>query len=99
MSRVRPHPLFDIWTADEAAECLEGLPNVVQDFLWNNIVPLQPSKYDQFGEPRYEEPVPGLNSLRKFWSKLPQEYQRQLNKAAERQERPWREFVEDINRD
>jgi len=82
MSRISPHPLFDIWTADEAAECLDGLPNSVQEYLWNHIVPLMPSLYLPDGEARYEEPVHGLNSLRKFWSRLPKEYQRQLNAAA-----------------
>lgn len=95
--RVKSHPLFDIWTADEAAECLPNLPNSVQDFLWNNIVPLQPSHYLPSGEVRYEEPVPGLNSLKKHWSKIPPEYQRQLNQAAERQEAPYREFIAGIN--
>jgi len=86
MSRVRPHALFDIWRADEAAECLEGLPPPVCTFLWEHIVPLQRQNTHDPDHPNFEEEPTYHSPLKQFWSRLPLEYQRQLNAAAERQD-------------
>ena len=73
--RISPDPLFALWRADKAAECLT-LPDAVYTFLWNEIVPLQPPMQDLECSPA---------PLKKHWNKLPEEYKRQLNAAARSQ--------------
>ena len=68
---IPPNPLFTIWRADEAAECLD-LPDSVYSKLWTVIVPLQ-------GEVTAND---GSWCLKKYWSKLTIREQIELNIAA-----------------
>ena len=68
---LRPNPLFTIWRADEAAECLD-LPDEVYKKLWREIVPLQ-------GEVIAND---GSWNLAKYWRRLTLKEQIALNIAA-----------------
>lgn len=84
--RVRPHPLFSVWRADEAAECLP-LNESTYRFLWNTIVPLQPKLREDREEPTYEYP------LRNYWSQVPPAIRRELNQAAAKHEAEYMTIV------
>jgi len=68
----KPNPLFEVWRADEVAECLEGVPQELYSRLWNDIVPLQ-------GEVIARD---GSWCLAKYWAKLTLKEQIALNIAA-----------------
>lgn len=74
---MKPDALFSFWTADTAAECLDGLPAETSAFLWNDIVPRMGAKVWR-EEPTYEKP------LAKYWRLIPLEHKRALNAAARR---------------
>ena len=67
----RPNPIFEIWRADEVAECME-IPDEIYAKLWNDIVPLQ-------GEVIAND---GSWCLAKYWGKLTLKEQIALNIAA-----------------
>jgi hypothetical protein len=81
--RIKPHSLFNVWSPDEAAECLPGIGNTdLYTKIWRDIVPL----YD--GQPRSEVPDDfGNRCLKKYWNKFTDEEKVRLNEAAEAQER------------
>ena len=85
--KIKPHPLFAIWRADEAAECLEGVSRETYRHLWNVIVPLQPKPREDREEPTYEYP------LRTYWSQVPHSMRRELNAAADKHEAEYRKVI------
>lgn len=86
MQATRPDALFTFWSADTVAECLDGVPAEISAFLWNEIVPLQPSRETPDGEPRWETPDGKSHNtnLAKHWKKIPLAYRRTLNEAADK---------------
>jgi hypothetical protein len=76
-------------TADTVAETMEGVSRETYKELWNNIVPLQTSDYDEHGEHKYETPGDTLssgNQLVNFWDRLSPEAQANLRDVAQREE-------------
>jgi hypothetical protein len=84
--KIKPHPLFAVWRADEAAECLT-VSEETYLHLWNKIVPLQPKPREEREEPTYEYP------LKTFWSQVPHAMRRELNQAADKHEAEYRGVV------
>ena len=76
---IKPNGLFTVWTADQVAECLDGVPMELYRKLWNEIVPLQDGP-----NPNIEDmgPEVGDDTLSAFWDKLTNEEQATLNRAA-----------------
>ena len=76
--RIKPHALFEVWSPDEVAECLDGIGDLYSK-IWNEIVPL----YD--GKSRSEVPDDfGSRCLKKYWSKFTDDEKLQLNACAQR---------------
>lgn len=73
---IKPDALFTFWSADEAAECLDGLPTETSSFLWREIVPRMGAKVFR-EEPTYEKP------LADYWRFIPTGHRRALNEAAQ----------------
>lgn len=79
-----PNDLFDVWSPDQVAECLDGVPTELYSKIWNEIVPL----YD--GQERSEVPDDfGKRCLKNYWDKFTEEEQNQLNAAAEAHDKEW----------
>lgn len=78
--RIKPHALFEVWSPDEVAECLDGIGNTsIYSKIWNEIVPL----YD--GKPRSEVNDDfDRRCLKKYWNKFTDEEKLLLNSCAER---------------
>jgi len=77
-----PHGLFDVWSPDQAAECLEGISTALYARIWNDIVPL----YED--QPRSEVPDDfGERCTAKYWAMFTAAERAELNAAAEREER------------
>ncbi len=74
----KPHNLFDVWSADEVAECWAGIGNTdLYCKLWNEIVP------EYANLPRSEVPDDfGRRCLAKWWHKFTEAEQIVLNNAA-----------------
>ena len=84
--KIKPHPLFAVWRADEVAECL-NVGDEAYQHLWNVIVPMQPKPREDREEPTYEYP------LRNYWSQVPHAMRKTLNKAAEEHEAEFRSAI------
>jgi hypothetical protein len=84
--KIKPHPLFTTWRADEVAECLH-ISDEAYSLLWDKIVPLQPKPRPEREEPTYEYP------LKTFWSQVPHAMRRELNQAADAHEAEYRNAV------
>jgi len=73
---IECHGLFEVWSPDEVAECLEGIPADLYKKLWSIV-----SEYDSL--PRSEVPDDfGSRCLAKWWGKFTAEEQTNLNAAA-----------------
>jgi hypothetical protein len=82
-NHIKPHRLFETWSADQVAECLEGVNDDIYKALWNFCVPLYDTperhKLDQDWGPSND----GWNNLAQYgWNKLKPDYQRELNRLA-----------------
>lgn len=78
---IKPNSLFEVWSPDEVAEALDGVSKETSARLWNDFVPLYS------GQPRSEVPDDfGRRCLAKWWDKLTEAEQLELNTAAEAQE-------------
>jgi hypothetical protein len=84
--RIKAHPLFATWRADEVAECL-NVSEEIYRYLWGVIVPLQPKPRPEREEPTYEYP------LKTFWSQVPRAMRRELNQAADEHEAEYKGVV------
>lgn len=75
-----PHALFSVWSPDEVAECLEGVPPDVGRRLWGLA-------RHYAGRPRSEVPDDfGERCLSLWWGELPEGDRALLNSLAERQD-------------
>lgn len=78
----RPHPLFSVWSPDQVAECLEGVPQELYGKIWNEIVPLYAN------QPHSEVPDDfSRRCLKKYWTKFTLKEQIALNILAVKHER------------
>ncbi len=72
------HSLFDVWSPDEAAECLPGLSDSTCSALWDLV-----AEYDD--RPRSEVPDDfGSRCLSLWWDRLTEAQQEEVNAAAVR---------------
>jgi len=84
---VKPHPLFDIWTPDEVAECLSGIGNTpLYSRLWDFV---KDYKKRASGLEFECPPDPGFNCLAGFWKRLEPKDQAILNILAEKHEKEY----------
>jgi len=82
--RIKANGLFDVWSPDQVVECLDGVTDEIYTFIWNEIVPLYAKKKrsewnDDFGN----------RCLKKYWSKIPDEFKVILNACAEKEKAKW----------
>jgi len=83
---MKPHSLFQFWTPDETAECLDGVGGTLYGALWDLVQHYE--KRDP--ELRFEcPPDPGFNCLADFWDKLSADHQDMLNDLAYKHEKQW----------
>jgi len=80
---MKPHPLFEVWTPDTVAECLEGVKDDLYSALWA-LVPYYTKR-----ESNELPPDPDFNALAGFWDKLEPEQQAKLNELAAEQEKSY----------
>lgn len=85
MAKIRPHGLFDVWSPDTVAECLDGIGDDIYRFLWNDLVPL----YDGKKRSEWNDDF-SRRCLAKYWSKVPEEFKTRLNDAATAHESKWK---------
>jgi acyl carrier protein phosphodiesterase len=77
---VVPHALFNVWSPDEVAECVEGVPPELSRKLWE-LVPVS-------DKARSEVPDDFSDfCLARTWSKLTPDEQTQLNALADAHEK------------
>lgn len=82
MSAIRPHGLFTVWSPDQVAECIDGIPQELYVRLWD-IVP----EYDD--KPRSEVPDDfEERCLARWWDRFTEGEQLLLNDLATRDEGP-----------
>lgn len=78
---MTPNAAFKYLTADQVAECWEGVPEPLYLALWNKVVPFQSLP------PNIEDSGPfdhvGHENLASHWHRLAPEEQSQLNALAE----------------
>ena len=75
---IAPHSLFNVWSPDTVAECLEGVPSELYRRIWNDIVP----QYD--GKPRSEVPDDfDTRCLALYWEQFTDAERATLNALAE----------------
>jgi hypothetical protein len=76
-ARAEPHGLFDVWSPDTCAECLDGMSVELYKKIWNDIVPL----YED--QPRSEVPDDfDRRCVAKFWDKFTDAERAELNRLA-----------------
>jgi len=69
-----PHDLFKYRTADEVAECWEGVTSSLYKALWNDVVhTMSFAEVEDDGE---------RNVLANFWDRLSNDHQVELNDLA-----------------
>ncbi len=71
---IKPNEIFELYRADEVAECWRGVPEHLYRTLWNDIVPVQ--------EPLGEYPEVGVAALSLYWHLLSESNQDLLNSIA-----------------
>ena len=72
-TNIKPNVAFKVWTCDQVAECMEGVPNKLYKALWGKGI----SQARLFG---YNP------SVSEIWDIFTEDEQTQLNKIAEEQE-------------
>lgn len=84
-TKIRPHPLFRLWTPDEVAECMPGIrgDSTLYRELWACTEHYK--KFDR--EDCGPSDVVEINSLSKFWSRFERFHQLELNRLAIQHER------------
>lgn len=84
---IKPNSTFELFRADEIAECWDGIPAELYQTLWNVIVPHQKPI------PNLEDSGPhdhiGHENLAKYWHMLSPDEQTYLNSLAEKREAQW----------
>lgn len=74
-----PHDLFKYRSADEVAECWDGVSASLYKALWNDVVHVM--TYRMPGEddaPEFEE----QSTLARYWDRLSEDHQVELNDLA-----------------
>ena len=87
---ILPHPMFDVWTADQVAECLDGAfsaPGGLYAALWA----LAPAKRPYDVEDNGPADVIGVSCLAEMWAALSAEHQTVLNALAREHDAKWRD--------
>jgi hypothetical protein len=85
--------LFEFWTADEVAECLDGIGEV-SAALWNKVVPQQEAdmKKDpnikEVGYMEYPDQKWGF-SLKRYWKMLNDDEKKILIEAVKKHEKEY----------
>lgn len=78
---VKPHPMFETWTPDEFAECVDGIPSELYQKLWSCV-----DKYDNRHRENIEDIGPsdviGINNTVTWWNEFTAEEQKMLNGIA-----------------
>jgi hypothetical protein len=88
--KIQPHPLFKLHTADEVAECWEGVPEALYLKLWNVIVPKQKEIPNR--EDNGPADVIGIGNLAAHWKLLTDDEQKLLNGLAEKKQAEFDEW-------
>ena len=73
---ITPHPLFEVWSPDATAECLDGVDSGLYQTLWQ-LIPLY--------EAQKRSEVPDdfdTRALVRFWDHLSTDQQEKLNQLA-----------------
>ncbi len=74
-----PHDLFKYRTADEVAECWDGVTASLYKALWNDVVHVMPFlNHGEDDTPDFED----TNVLANYWDRLSDEHQVELNELA-----------------
>jgi len=72
-TNIKPNVAFQVWTCDEVAECMEGVPNELYKVLWGKGL-------------KEGDKLFGYNpSVSEVWHVFTEDEQTQLNKIAEEQ--------------
>jgi len=74
-----PHELFNYRSADEVAECWDGVSPELYKALWNDVVHVMP--FTETGEDDTYD-FDDKNVLSRFWHLLSEDHQRELNALA-----------------
>lgn len=89
---IQPNGLFEVWRADEVAECLDGVfsaPNGLYEALWEIADKQQPI-------PNKEDTGPadhiGHEALADHWADLTEDQQAKLNELAEAFDRKLQQY-------
>lgn len=77
---VKPNELFKVWSPDDVAECLSGIPHDIYRKIWNEIVPL----YDKEDKGEWNDTFTS-KSLSKYWDHFSEKEQKILNRLAEKE--------------
>lgn len=78
---VSPHHLFNVWSPDSVAECMDGVPKALYAKLWNEIVPM----YDGKRRSEWNDDFSSFCLSRpEFWGKLKTSEQLVLNALADK---------------
>jgi hypothetical protein len=87
---IKANPAFEIFRADEVAECWEGVGRELYGKLWKIAVIQKPI-------PNIEDSGPsdhiGFECLAKHWDMLTADEQRALNVLAEAKQAEWRNWL------
>lgn len=81
---IKPNGLFDVWSPDQVAECLEGVDDELYSALWGLV-----KHYE--GKPRsecnddFED-----RALTNWWKELSADHQTKLNELANKHDEMWR---------
>lgn len=81
--KIKPHHLFKVWSADEVAECIGGVPDVLYKKLWSVMIERQPTPGLDYRE------IPDDfddRCLAKSWSEFTEAEQTKLNELADTHE-------------
>ena len=78
---VKPNEIFKVWSPDDVAECLSGIPDTIYRKIWNEIVPLY--NKEDIGE--WNDCFSSY-SLTKYWDHFTEEEQKTLNRLAEKEQ-------------
>ena len=76
---IKPHEMFEFWTPDEVAECLD-----VGDDIYCKLWALLP-EYNGPRDPEYPDEK-WVDGLKRFWDRFTPDEQRRLNGAAEKRD-------------
>lgn len=80
---IKPHGLFDVWSPDQVAECLEGVDDDLYHALWDMV-----RHYDKLPRSECNDDF-AERAVKNFWGELSEEHQLKLNELATKHEEEW----------